>query len=367
MLRKSPVTSLLRVESLKKYYPIRTGLFARKMLHAIDDVTLELEAGETLGLVGESGSGKSTVGKCITMLERPTSGKISFGDRQLQTLSFDELRSVRQKIQMVFQDPYDSLNPRRTAGETVLEPLSIHGIAKGDAALDRTAEIFERVGLKTEHMSRFPHQLSGGQQQRVGIARALATNPSLIVLDEPTSALDVSVQAKLIRLLRGLQREIGPTYLFISHDLSVIGYLSNRVAVMYLGQIIELGPTRKVFTNPRHPYTMALMSAIPSSNQLERRERIILKGEIPSPIEPPNYCRLVTRCPFATDECRSMPMELWELEPGHHVACIRSHRGEIPIPHYDLGGGPLVIARTERIDESAAVADDLDFAATTAT
>lgn len=358
----SLVTSLLRVESLKKYYPIRTGLFAHRMLHAVDDVTIELEAGETLGLVGESGSGKSTVGKCVTMLERPTSGTITFGDRRLEQLSFDELRTVRQKIQMVFQDPYDSLNPRRTAGETVLEPLTIHNIVRRNAALERTAEIFERVGLRTEHMSRFPHQLSGGQQQRVGIARALATNPSLIVLDEPTSALDVSVQAKLIRLLRGLQREIGLTYLFISHDLSVIGYLSNRVAVMYLGQIIELGPTKQVFSTPRHPYTMALMSAIPASNPLERRERIILKGEIPSPIEPPDHCRLVTRCPFATDECRSTHMQLWEAAPGHSVACIRSLRGEIPIPEYDLGGAPLVVARTEDVDESAAVADDFDVA-----
>jgi oligopeptide/dipeptide ABC transporter ATP-binding protein len=356
------VTSLLRVEGLKKYYPIRTGLLARKMLHAVDNVTLDLQPGETLGLVGESGSGKSTVGKCVTMLERPTEGSIDFGGRRLEKLSFEELRTVRQRIQMVFQDPYDSLNPRRTAGETVLEPLTIHGIAKGDAALQRTAELFERVGLRTEHMSRFPHQLSGGQQQRVGIARALATNPSLIVLDEPTSALDVSVQAKLIRLLRGLQREIGLTYLFISHDLSVVGYLSTRVAVMYLGQIIELGPTRQIFSRPRHPYTMALMSAIPSANPLERRERIILKGEIPSPIEPPNHCRLVSRCPFATDECRSMPMELWEVESGHTVACIRSVRGEIPIPEYDLGGGPLVVSKNGKLDESAAVADDLHVA-----
>jgi oligopeptide/dipeptide ABC transporter ATP-binding protein len=351
------VTSLLRVDGLKKYYPIRTGFFAHRNLHAVDGIDLELAAGETVGLVGESGSGKSTVGKCATMLERPTAGAVEFEGKRLDTLSFGELRRVRRAMQMVFQDPYDSLNPRRTAGETVLEPLTIHEIAKGRAAQERTAELFERVGLRADHMSRFPHQLSGGQQQRVGIARALATDPSLIVLDEPTSALDVSVQAKLIRLLRNLQREMNLTYLFISHDLSVVGYLSDRVAVMYLGQIIEIGPTRKVFSQPRHPYTMALMSAIPAANPLERRERIMLKGEIPSPIEPPNYCRLVTRCPYATEECRSMKMELWETEPGHRAACIRSVRGEIPIPHYDLTHRPLVVAG-ERSNGHAAVADD---------
>jgi oligopeptide/dipeptide ABC transporter ATP-binding protein len=349
---------LLRVESLKKYYPIRTGLFARRMLHAVDDVSLELTQGETVGLVGESGSGKSTVGKCVTMLEAPTDGKVTFANQRLETMSFDQLRSVRRSLQMVFQDPYDSLNPRRTAGETVLEPLTIHGIAKGAAARERTAELFERVGLKPEHMARFPHQLSGGQQQRVGIARALATEPSLIVLDEPTSALDVSVQAKLIRLLRGLQREKNLTYLFISHDLSVVGYLSDRVAVMYLGQIVEIGRTRQIFSEPRHPYTMALMSAIPAANPLERRERIILKGEIPSPIEPPSYCRLASRCPFATDECRSTKMELWEVAPGRRVACIRSVRGEIPIPHYDLGGQAVTIAKPDQRDELAAIADE---------
>ena len=340
--RKLPVTSLLQIEGLTKHYPIRTGLFARKMLHAADGVSLELREGETVGLVGESGSGKSTVGKCVTMLERPTAGTVRFGDTELTKLSFDELRHVRRSVQMVFQDPYDSLNPRRTAGETVLEPLSIYGIARGKAARARTAELFDRVGLKAEHMRRFPHQLSGGQQQRVGIARALATNPSLIVLDEPTSALDVSVQAKLIRLLRELQRDQDLAYLFISHDLSVVGYLSDRVAVMYLGQIVEIGPTRQVFSRPRHPYTMALMSAIPAATPLERRERILLTGEIPSPIAPPNHCRLVSRCPFATDECRSMPMELWEVAPGQRAACIRSVRGEIPIPDYDLGGKAAV-------------------------
>jgi oligopeptide/dipeptide ABC transporter ATP-binding protein len=353
------VTSLLRIESLKKYYPIRTGMFSHKMLHAIDGVSFDIERGETVGLVGESGSGKSTVAKCATMLERPTDGAIDFQGKNLTTLSFNEMTRARAALQMVFQDPYDSLNPRRTVGQTVLEPIKIHKVASGQAAKDRVAELFERVGLRPEHMARYPHQLSGGQQQRVGIARALATNPELIVLDEPTSALDVSVQAKLLRLLKGLQREEQLTYLFISHDLSVIGYLSDKVAVMYLGQIIEFGPTNQVFSRPRHPYTMALMSAVPAANPLERRERIILSGEIPSPIEPPSYCRLVTRCPYASEECRSMNMELWEVEPGHTVACIRSLRGEIPIPTF-LDDSPSVnLVNLDSGSEADAIADDV--------
>lgn len=353
------MTSLLRIESLKKYYPIRTGMFSHKMLHAIDGVSLDIEKGETVGLVGESGSGKSTVAKCATMLETPTSGSIQFQGKDLTTLSFDEMTRARSSIQMVFQDPYDSLNPRRTVGQTVLEPIKIHKIASGQAAKDRVVELFERVGLRPEHMARYPHQLSGGQQQRVGIARALATDPEMIVLDEPTSALDVSVQAKLLRLLKGLQREDQLTYLFISHDLSVIGYLSDKVAVMYLGQIIEFGPTKQVFSRPRHPYTMALMSAVPAANPLERRERIILTGEIPSPIEPPAHCRLVTRCPYAADECRSMEMELWEVEPGHSVACIRSVRGEIPIPTFLDDTLPTSHVHLEIGTEADAIADDV--------
>lgn len=353
------MTSLLRIERLKKYYPIRTGMFSHKMLHAIDGVSFEIERGETVGLVGESGSGKSTVAKCTTLLEKPTAGSIAFEGRDLTTHSFDELTRARASIQMVFQDPYDSLNPRRTVGQTVLEPIKIHKVAAGQAAKDRVAELFERVGLRPEHMARYPHQLSGGQQQRVGIARALATDPELIVLDEPTSALDVSVQAKLLRLLKGLQREKQLTYLFISHDLSVIGYLSDKVAVMYLGQIIEFGPTRQVFSRPRHPYTMALMSAVPAANPLERRERIILSGEIPSPIEPPNHCRLVSRCPYAAEECRSMEMQLWEVEPGHSVACIRSVRGEIPIPEFHDDRPARPVLELASIDESAAIADEV--------
>lgn len=353
------MTSLLRIESLKKYYPIRTGMFSHKMLHAIDGVSLDIERGETVGLVGESGSGKSTVAKCATMLERPTDGAIDFDGKNLTQLSFNEMTRARAALQMVFQDPYDSLNPRRTVGQTVLEPIKIHNVASGQAANDRVAELFERVGLRPEHMARYPHQLSGGQQQRVGIARALATNPELIVLDEPTSALDVSVQAKLLRLLKGLQREEQLTYLFISHDLSVIGYLSDKVAVMYLGQIIEFGPTKQVFSRPRHPYTMALMSAVPAANPLERRERIILTGEIPSPIEPPSYCRLVTRCPYAIDECRATPLELWEIGPGHTVACIRSVRGEIPAMTFLDEGTPVNLVNMEFGSEADAVADDV--------
>lgn len=353
------MTSLLRVDSLKKHYPIRTGLFSHKMLHAIDGVSFDIDRGETIGLVGESGSGKSTVAKCTTLLEKPTSGSIEFEGRNLTELSFDDMTRARSKIQMVFQDPYDSLNPRRTAGQTVLEPINIHKVASGQAAKNRVIELFERVGLRPEHMARYPHQLSGGQQQRVGIARALATNPELIVLDEPTSALDVSVQAKLLRLLKGLQRDQQLTYLFISHDLSVVGYLSNKVAVMYLGQIVEFGPTGQVFSRPRHPYTMALMSAVPAANPLERRDRIILSGEIPSPIEPPDHCRLVTRCPYATEECRSMRMELWEVEPGHRVACIRSVRGEIPIPTFLESRPTSSLFTLSNDSEADAIADDM--------
>jgi oligopeptide/dipeptide ABC transporter ATP-binding protein len=354
------VTSLLHLESLKKYYPIRTGLFAHRMLHAVDGVSLDVQEGETIGLVGESGSGKSTVGKCATMLEKPTDGTVTFDGTMLSNLSFGQLREHRRAIQMVFQDPYDSLNPRRTAGEIVLEPVRIHNIASGMAARERVAQLFDRVGLRPEHMARFPHQLSGGQQQRVGIARALATDPKMLVLDEPTSALDVSVQAKLIRLLRGLRREQNLTYLFISHDLSVVGYLSDRVAVMYLGQIIEFGPTQEVYRRPRHPYTMALMSAVPAANPLERRERIVLSGEIPSPIEPPNTCRLVSRCPFAAAECNTTPIALWEVGPGHSVACIRSVRDEIPLPEFDPAGETPLVAAIARVEAASGGDEEIE-------
>lgn len=347
------MTALLRVKHLRKYYPISIGFARKKMLHAVDDVTFELGTGETLALVGESGSGKSTVGKCIMMLEQPTTGSLEFDGHDLVKLSFEAMRRVRGSIQMVFQDPYDSLNPCLTTGQSVAEVLKLYGTDRGKDLLVRTAEIFDRVELNPEYMSRYPHQLSGGQQQRVGVARALATNPKLIILDEPTSALDVSVQAKLIQLLRGLQRDQGLSYIFISHDLSVVGYLSNRVAVMYLGQIVEIGPTREIFARPRHPYTAALMSAIPSSNPLVQRKRILLTGEIPSPIEPKIGCRLATRCPFVIDRCRSMPMELLEVGLNHSVACVRSYERALELPEYDsnmmISKVPTVTQKVENI------------------
>ena len=329
------MSSLLRVKHLRKYYPVSVGFMRKKMLHAVDDVTFEVEPGETLALVGESGSGKSTVGKCIMMLEQPTTGSLEFDGYDLATLNFAEMRRIRGAIQMVFQDPYDSLNPCLTTGQTVAEVLKLHTSDRGKDLQVRTAEIFDRVELNPEYMSRYPHQLSGGQQQRVGVARALATNPKLIVLDEPTSALDVSVQAKLIKMLRGLQRNQGLSYVFISHDLSVVGCLASRVAVMYLGQIVEIGPTQEIFSRPRHPYTAALISAVPPSNPQMHRKRILLSGEIPSPIEPKVGCRLVTRCPYMVDRCRSTPMVLTKIGPNHAVACERSLEGALDLPVYE--------------------------------
>lgn len=332
------MSALLRVNHLKKYYPVSVGFLRRKMLHAVDDVTFEVNSGETVALVGESGSGKSTVGKCIMMLENPTAGTLEFDGYDLTTLDFTAMRRIRGSIQMVFQDPYDSLNPCFTAGQAVSEVLKLYTVDRGSDLQVRTAEIFDIVELSRQYMSRYPHQLSGGQQQRVGLARALATNPKLIVLDEPTSALDVSVQAKLIKLLRGLQRDQGLSYVFISHDLSVVGYLSDRVAVMYLGQIVEIGPTQEIFSRPRHPYTAALMSAIPSSNPLLQRRRILLSGEIPSPIEPKFGCRLASRCPYVIERCRSTPVALTKIGLNHSVNCVRSFEGALDLPEYEPRG-----------------------------
>jgi oligopeptide/dipeptide ABC transporter ATP-binding protein len=317
------------VENLVKHYTVKVSAFHSDRLRAVDGVTLGVKRGTTLGLVGESGSGKSTLGRVALRLEEPTSGVIRFGKTVLSSLSAPALRRLRPKLQMVFQNPLGSLNPRMTVGQAVAEPLRLHHIAGEGDMRTRVGELFERVGLSRDHLSRYPHQLSGGQQQRVGIARALAANPEVVILDEPTSALDVSVQATLINLLRNLQAELHLTQIFISHDLSVIGYLSDRVAVMYLGEIVETGPTTEIFQRPRHPYAGALISAVPGDELLDRRLRMMLPGEVPSPINPPPACRLAPRCPFAKERCHEEKQTLQPVAKDHLVACWRAVAGEI--------------------------------------
>lgn len=328
------MSTILDVQNLEKHFPIRTGMFARTPLRAVDNVTFDVKRGETIGLVGESGSGKTTLGMCLLRLIEPTAGKVLFDGQDFTHASGDDLRSLRQQLQIVFQSPLDSLNPRMTVGETVTEPLLLHGMANSRAEGRRQViELFERVNLGEEHVDRYPHQLSGGQRQRVSIARALATNPKLVVLDEPTSALDVSVQAQLLNLLRQLQNELGLSYIFISHDLAVVSHLADRVAVMYLGQIVEFGPTEDVFRNPRHPYTMSLLSAIPGESLLSDEQRIVLSGEIPSPLDPPTGCRFHTRCPFVKPVCQNEEQRLIAVgggQTGHSIACGRVAENVIP-------------------------------------
>jgi oligopeptide/dipeptide ABC transporter ATP-binding protein len=321
--------AVFAVEDLVKHYPVKVSAFHSETLRAVDGVSLEVKRGTTLGLVGESGSGKSTLARAALRLEEPTSGVIRYGQTVLSSLSIPALRRLRPKLQMVFQNPLGSLNPRMTVGQAVAEPLRLHRIAGAGDVRGRVAELFERVGLSRDHLGRYPHQLSGGQQQRVGIARALAPNPEVMILDEPTSALDVSVQAKLINLLRNLQADLHLAQIFISHDLSVIGYLSDRVAVMYLGEIVETGPTAEIFARPRHPYTGALISAVPTDELLDRRGRMMLPGEVPSPINPPPACRLAPRCPFAKDRCREERQVLEPVGNDHLVRCWRAASGEI--------------------------------------
>jgi oligopeptide/dipeptide ABC transporter ATP-binding protein len=320
---------MFAVDNLVKHYTVKVAAFQSEKLRAVDGVSLEVRRGSTLGLVGESGCGKSTLGRVALRLEEPTGGEIRFGNTALTSLSREALRRLRPKLQMVFQNPLGSLNPRMTVGSAVAEPLRLHDIANGRDVQKRVVDLFERVGLTRDHLSRYPHQLSGGQQQRVGIARALATGPEVMILDEPTSALDVSVQATLINLLRKLQAELHLTQIFISHDLSVIGYLSDRVAVMYVGEIVEIGPTGEIFARPRHPYTGALISAVPGEDLLDRRLRMMLPGEVPSPIKPPPACRLAPRCPFAKARCREEKQVLQPVGEGHLVACWRAVAGEI--------------------------------------
>ena len=315
---------LLEVKNLVKHFPIRQGIIFSKQVgavKAVDGISFDVEKGETLGLVGESGCGKTTAGRCILRLIEPTSGEVRFDGKNVPSLPKDELRELRKEMQIIFQDPYGSLNPRMTVGDIVGEPLHIHNIAKGAAKEERVREILETVGLSAFHARRFPHEFSGGQRQRIGIARALAVNPRLIICDEPVSALDVSIQAQVINLLQDLQEEFGLTYLFIAHDLSVVKHISDRVAVMYLGKIVELTRKTELYKNPKHPYTQALLSAIPEADPTIKKERILLKGDVPSPINPPSGCRFHTRCPKAMDICKVEDPAFVDTGDGHFVAC----------------------------------------------
>jgi len=318
---KPPV---LRVHGLKKYFPIRSGAFSRitGYVHAVDGVSFDLPVGETLGFVGESGCGKSTVGKTVLRLLLPTAGSIEIGGRDVTALSEHALRPLRRRMQMVFQDPYSSLNPRMTVGSIVAEPLATHGIAGGQELTDRVATLFTKVGLRPEQMTGYPHQFSGGQRQRVAIARALAVEPDLIVCDEPVSALDISIQAQIINLMMDLQEDLGLSYLFISHDLAVVELIADRIAVMYLGSIAEIGAKEDIMRDPRHPYTKALLSAVPLPDpKRKKRTQIVLSGDVPSPSNPPSGCRFHTRCHLAQERCRIEAPELKSGASGHAVAC----------------------------------------------
>jgi peptide/nickel transport system ATP-binding protein len=312
---------VLRVQGLRKQFWVRGPGFRRVPLHAVNGVSFSIKPGETLALVGESGCGKTTVGRCIVRLLDPDDGRIVIDGEDVTHLTQRELARLRARFQMVFQDPADSLNPRLTVEDMVGEPLDLHDRLGSHARRSRVVEVLGLVGLKEEHLDRLPHQLSIGQQQRVGIARAIITRPKFLVLDEPTSALDVSVRGMVVSLLKDLRRELHLSYLFVSHDLSVVKQISDRVAVMYLGMIVELGPTKAIFDDPRHPYTKALLSAIPIPDPLVRRERIILQGEVPSPVHLPSGCYFHTRCPIRQPSCTTVPQVLTEVEPGHWVAC----------------------------------------------
>ena len=317
---------LLEVEKLRKYFPVKSGLFRTSQVQAVQDVSLYIYEGETLGLVGESGCGKTTFGRTVLQLYDPTSGKITYdGD-----VIFDSEKKVkvnmlpyRRKMQLIFQDPSASLDPRMTVGEIVGEALDIHGLYRGNARSDRIQELLTLVGLNTEHSNRFPHEFSGGQQQRIGIARALAVEPQFIVCDEPISALDVSIQSQVVNMLEELQEKMGLTYLFIAHDLSVVRHISNRIGVMYLGCLVELGESYELCAHPLHPYSQTLLSAVPLTDpeKNRHRHRILLEGDIPSPLNPPSGCRFHTRCPYATERCKTEMPALREVEPDHFVAC----------------------------------------------
>ena len=320
---------LLEVTNLKMYFPVTSGIvFQRKVadVKAVDNVSFTINKGETLGLVGESGCGKTTTGRCLLQLYKPTEGEVKFNGQDVTKLSNSDMRQMRREMQVIFQDPYGSLNPRMTCGDIVGEPLKVHKLtnSKGEYR-DRVSELLTTVGLSTYMSDRYPHEFSGGQRQRIGIARALAVNPSFIVCDEPVSALDVSIQAQVINLLEDLQQEFGLTYLFIAHDLSVVKHISDRIAVMYLGHIVEVADRNELYDNPLHPYTRALLSAVPIPDPVMEadRERIILTGDVPSPMSPPDGCVFHTRCPVGDDDCEIEMPELREVTPGHWVACIK--------------------------------------------
>jgi len=317
------VAAVLDVRGLKKHFPIRKGLFQRAggTVFAVDGVSFTIAQGETLGLVGESGCGKSTVGRTILRLIEPTDGTIKIDGHDITHLDKAELRPYRRQMQIIFQDPFSSLDPRMSAGDIVAEPMRVHQTAKGGDVKKQVAVLFERVGLRKAQMDNYPHQFSGGQRQRIGIARALALQPKLIIGDEPVSALDVSIQAQVLNLMIDLQRELGLAYLFISHNLAVVEHISRRIAVMYLGRIVEYTDKRTLFTLPLHPYTESLLLAVPVPDPSIKRKKRILQGDVPSPINPPSGCHFHTRCPYAVDRCRVESPELREVEPGHWVSC----------------------------------------------
>src|SRR5690625_59453 len=315
---------LLEIDRLSKRFPVRSGLFGRVQgyVNAVDEVSFTLKSGETLGLVGESGCGKSTTGKTLLKLMEPSGGNIRLKGQDITGLGTRSMRPIRRNMQIIFQDPFSSLNPRMTAEEIVGEPLTIHGLAKGREKAERVAQLFKRVGLRPDQMRRYAHEFSGGQRQRLAIARAFSLNPEIIVADESVSALDVSIQASIINLLMDLQQEYGISFLFIAHDIAVVEHISHRVAVMYLGRIVEMGARRDIFTDPQHPYTQALLSAVPIPDpDAARRKRVILTGDLPSPINPPSGCRFHTRCPYAIERCRTEEPAFRELRPGHWAAC----------------------------------------------
>jgi peptide/nickel transport system ATP-binding protein len=321
----TPKADLLQVRGLRKYFPIRGGVFSRVVANvkAVEDVSFDVKKGEVVGLVGESGSGKTTAGRAILRLIEPTAGEVLFEGVDVAKLPKSKMREYRKEMQIIFQDPFASLNPRMSVGDIIGEALTIHNLARGKAKEARVADLLERVGMNAGHMRRYPHEFSGGQRQRIGIARALAVDPKFIVADEPVSALDVSIQAQVVNLLQDLKDELGLTMLFIAHDLGVVEYISDKVIVMYLGRIMEIAPAKELYRNPVHPYTEALLSAVPIPDPTIKRERVILQGDIPSPINPPSGCVFRTRCPIAIDDCKHVVPPLEEVGPGHLKACIR--------------------------------------------